>query len=240
MKSSVVLIHGGVPELVRAVSQVLLARGATVALYNPQFMQANQQLVAEMTGAGGVIFDLSLADSARGEIEPALSTLHERYGTVDAVVNLYVPTVDTDADALMSHPRELERLIVCSAGFMAEKGIQGIVVNQSMLASIFADHPLAFAAAAARGAVTGIIRTACIRFGKTGVRVGGVFVGLLDLPDIKAVVAERVLTTTPPLGRWITVKDVAESVSFLALDSGYMSGQMLVLDGGMTSGTTGI
>jgi len=49
-----------------------------------------------------------------------------------------------------------------------------------------------------------------------------------------------VLAATTPLGRWINAVDVAETINFMALDSGYITGQMLILDGGMTSGINGI
>ena len=88
--------------------------------------------------------------------------------------------------------------------------------------------------------MTGITRSACVRSGKAGVRITGLIVGLLDLPELKNMASSQALAATTPLGRWISATDVAESINFLALESGYITGQMLVLDGGMTSGINGV
>ncbi len=82
-------------------------------------------------------------------------------------------------------------------------------------------------------------RTLCIRHGRLGVRVSGLLVGLLDVPEIKSLASERILSATTPLQRWVEPVDVAKSIAFLVLDSGYISGQMLIMDGGLTAGING-
>jgi pteridine reductase len=114
-----------------------------------------------------------------------------------------------------------------------------MIVNQFYLASSFADTELGDHVAAARGAITSMTRTLCIRHGRLGVRVGGLLVGLLDAPEIKVLASERVLAATTPLQRWAEPVDVAKSIAFLVLDSGYISGQMLIMDGGLTAGING-
>ena len=64
-------------------------------------------------------------------------------------------------------------------------------------------------------------------------------VGLLDAPEIRALASERVLASTTPLQRWAEPVDVAKSIAFLVLDSGYLTGQMLIMDGGLTAGING-
>ena len=240
MEKKVVLIQGGVADLVRTVTASLLARDVTVVLSNPGGQAAHAALIDDMKTAGGRLVDLTHLQTAADDLKPMLEHIYQQYGSLDAVVNLFVPSAATDAEVLLQYVPTLEKQVFAAGAFMAEKQIQGIVINQFMMPTMFVDHPLNSAASAARGAVTGLTRAACVRFGKSGVRVVGLFVGLLDLPEIKAIASERVLAATTTLGRWINAVDVAETINFMALDSGYITGQMLILDGGMTSGINGI
>ena len=115
----------------------------------------------------------------------------------------------------------------------------GMIVNQFLLASSFADTELGHCVAAARGAIAGMTRTLGIRHARLGVRVTGLLVGLLDAPEIKLLASERVLASTTPLQRWAEPVDVAKCLAFLVLDSGYITGQLWVMDGGLTAGGNG-
>jgi NAD(P)-dependent dehydrogenase (short-subunit alcohol dehydrogenase family) len=41
------------------------------------------------------------------------------------------------------------------------------------------------------------------------------------------------------VGRWGTPEEVAKFVAFLVVRNGYMTGQAVIMDGGMTAGITG-
>jgi NAD(P)-dependent dehydrogenase (short-subunit alcohol dehydrogenase family) len=62
----------------------------------------------------------------------------------------------------------------------------------------------------------------------------------LELPSLRALATDRVKAAKTPLGRWLSVDEVAGTLVFLCLDSGYITGQSLVLDGGMTGGINGV
>ena len=80
-------------------------------------------------------------------------------------------------------------------------------------------------------------------YGRFGIRVNALCPGWVDTPfngpfiaqmggreAIEAYICERV-----PLGRWASVEEIAEAVLFLVSDrSSYMTGQILVVDGGET------
>lgn len=236
-RNKTVVVRDGTASLQQAVIATLLGNGANVALL-ASGAQARDMVGGAFAGAGPRL--LLLDADQPGELPGRLAQVYDRFGQLDALVNLFVPDASVKAAQLMAHPAALAQVVDAACDFMVEKQIPGMIVNQFLMATIFAGHPLAGHAAAARGAVTGLTRTACIRAGKAGVRVTGLFAGLLDLPELRELASPQARAATTPLGRWITAQDVADTICFLALESGYITGQMLVLDGGMTSGINGV
>jgi len=240
-ESKIVLIHGGTASLVRPVATALLSRGATVALFDPEWSGRSAALADELKPASGErLLDLTPLVAANDDHHLPLRVLAERCGPADAVVQLYAPTGDANEATLIDHTRRVDARITAAAAHMAQSGSHGIIINQFLLATLFVDHPAMSTFCLARGAIASLTRAACVRYGKAGVRVVGLFVGLLNLPEARALASERVNAATTPLGRWIEPEEVAEAIAFLALESGYISGQMLILDGGMTAGVNGI
>ncbi|HRE55916.1 MAG TPA: SDR family oxidoreductase [Candidatus Competibacter sp.] len=234
--NKVVLIHGGGNSIGLAVIEEFLRRGATVALHDAARPETAAAIARDF--AGERVLDLSAAPLDEGDIAGNLAAVAARCGRLDALINLYVPGPGTGAAELETYAPALYRRDLAAAEILARPG-GGMIVNQFYLASSFADTDLGDAVAAARGAITGITRTLCIRYGRMGVRVIGLLVGLLDAPEIKALASERVRAATTPLRRWAEPVDIAKSVAFLVLDSGYISGQMLIMDGGLTAGING-
>ena len=146
MEPKAVLIYDGTPDLVRATALALAGAGARVVLTHTTQPESSALLAAELQALGSDVVD---AGHLHGADTPhLLDHVHRNLGGLRAVVNLLVPTVATTADALYDYPRRLEPRIEQTCNFMVEHGLSGIVINQFMLATMFAGHPLAFAAAA--------------------------------------------------------------------------------------------
>jgi NAD(P)-dependent dehydrogenase (short-subunit alcohol dehydrogenase family) len=237
-----VFLRGTETELGEPVAASLLTRGATVALYDREQPARAADLAARLQAQGlpGRVIDLTpLTGSEDGPNLPFLA-LQQADIPLDAVVHLHLPDADTTEASLLAYRDKLRPMLTEAADHLQATNSPGIVVNQFLMPTLFVDHPLAAAMVEARNAISGLIRFATVKYGKAGVRVTGLMVGLLELPTLRAMATERVTAYKTPLGRWLSVAEVAGTINFLCLDSGYMTGQMLVLDGGMTGGLNGV
>jgi NAD(P)-dependent dehydrogenase (short-subunit alcohol dehydrogenase family) len=237
-----VFLRGTETELGEPVAIALLTRGATVALYDPEQPSRVADLAAKLTGLAlpGRVIDLTkLTGSEDAPTLPFLA-LQQADIPLDAVVHLHLPDATTTEAGLLAYRDRLRPMLTAAADHLQATNSPGIVVNQFLMPTLFVDHPLASAMVEARNSVSGLIRFATVKYGKAGVRITGLMVGLLELPSLRAMASERVTSYKAPLGRWLSVAEVAGTINFLCLDSGYMTGQMLVLDGGMTGGLNGV
>ena len=90
---------------------------------------------------------------------------------------------------------------------------------------------------ATKGAVNSMTQTMAKELAPYGIRVNAVAPGFIATEMIDALPEDKraQYLTEVPLGRFGTVEDVAAVVSMLASDgAAYMTGQTLVLDGGLS------
>jgi NAD(P)-dependent dehydrogenase (short-subunit alcohol dehydrogenase family) len=130
-----------------------------------------------------------------------------------------------------------------AAAVMIELGRGGAIV---CTASINAWHVEEMMAAynTSKAAVQALSRSAAIDLGRHGIRVNSVAPGVVDTAIAELVVHNPELAAaylkTIPLGRFGLPGDIANAVLFLASDeASYVTGHMLVVDGGQTLGIIG-
>lgn len=130
-----------------------------------------------------------------------------------------------------------------AARTMIERASGGAIV---CTASINAWHVEEMMAAynTSKAAVQALSRSAAIDLGRHGIRVNSVAPGVVDTAIAELVVRNPPLAATYlktiPLGRFGLPRDIADAVLFLASDdASYITGHMLVVDGGQTLGITG-
>ena len=166
------------------------------------------------------------------------------FGGLDVLVN-NAGIVD-DAYLLMIRQDSLEKsLAVNIQGYincaqqaalrMAGAG-KGVIINVSSVSSVIAVEGQTVYSAT-KGAVNSMTATMAKELAPRGIRVNAVapgFIGTDMLKSIPEELAQKYIDSVP-MKRFGTAEDVANVVSSLCSDSfSYMTGQVLVLDGGLS------
>jgi NAD(P)-dependent dehydrogenase (short-subunit alcohol dehydrogenase family) len=181
------------------------------------------------------------------EVTAAFDTAIEKVGRLDVLVNnagMGWTRRSTRLDAeqfdhlYAVNLRACTLLAVKAAAHMADH-VGGSIINVSSVTAI-SGAPYLSAYAATKGALDALTRSLAAEWGPAGVRVNSLSPGVIDT-DIWAdsgndARLRRFVEDQISLGRWGTTKDIAGPAVFLASDaSAYMTGQTMVVDGGMTS-----
>jgi NAD(P)-dependent dehydrogenase (short-subunit alcohol dehydrogenase family) len=186
--------------------------------------------------------------TSQEEVAGAVSQAIEQLGYVDTVVNNAGGSnfMVGFADLRLSGWDKLMRLNLSSAvyvchafaGHLLDRG-EGSVINVASVAGV-ASAPLISPYGAAKAALISLSKTLAVEWGGQGIRVNAL------CPGWTATELNRTLWEDPqagpatianvPMGRWGRAEEMAGPAVFLASDaSSYMTGQVLVVDGGQTA-----
>ena len=253
LKDKVCLVSGGGQGLGRSVSLEMAAEGAIVVLLERNAGTANS-VAAEITGNGGEAYPYIFDITDYGRYGEAVADVVTKLGRIDVLVNnaaINPPAHTILEDTLEDWRRSIA--INLEAVYMGSKLVAPHMVKQGdgriiHIASIqgFASSGETGSYNAAKGGIIAYTKSMAVELGRYNILVNAVAPGFMVTP--MSVVNGVDETTTPdfinwyvtrrkiPLGRSGLPEDVAGTVVFLASNyCRYMTGQLLVVDGGLMS-----
>jgi 3-oxoacyl-[acyl-carrier protein] reductase len=247
VQDRVALVTGGAQGIGEAVALRLAAGGAKVGVLDMQ-KDAAQGVADQITAAGGQAIALAADVSQRGQVQSAVDELAGAFGGLHILVNnagvirdnLLFKMTDDDWTAVMEvHLRGAFLASQISQRHMVEARY-GRIVSMS---SVSADGNRGQANySTAKAGLQGLTRTLAIELGPFGITANAIAPGFIETAMTKAT-AERIgssieamrdgVASAVPVRRGGVPADVANAVAFLsAEESGYVTGQVLYVDGG--------
>jgi NAD(P)-dependent dehydrogenase (short-subunit alcohol dehydrogenase family) len=248
------VITGAASGIGEATARLFVAEGASVVLADVED-ERGQRIAAELGGRCRYVH----ADvSQEGAVDVAVDLAVTEFGGLDCVFNNAgtpgaigtLEEIDIAAfdRTVAVHLRGVFLGIRAAARVLRPQG-RGSIINTSSVAALsagYAGHDYS----ACKAAILQLTRTAANELGEDGVRVNAILPGAVPTAiygrafGLDADAAQRTvdfmtaaLSNAAPIRRAGTPGDIAEAALWLASDaSGYVNGQGIVVDGGLTTG----
>ncbi len=241
LREQVAVITGASRGIGKAIAQELARLGASVVVNYANSSQAAEELVSEITAAGGSAVALQADVSKEEEVDKLFKTVLEKFNQIDILVNNAGITRDTLL--LRMKPEDWQAVInlnltgvyLCtravSKGMLKKRS--GRIINIASVAGQMGNPGQANYSAAKAG-VIGLTKTLAREFASRGITVNAVSPGFIETDMTSNLQSEEILKAIP-LGRYGKPEEIAGMVRFLAADTAaaYITGQVFNVDGGM-------
>ena len=244
MSGRVALVTGAGRGIGRAIAIALGAKGHKIAINYHNSAAAAEEVAAMINSGGGTaeIFhaDVSVPEEAASLVEEAAA----RLGPVGILVNnagitrdsLLMRMKDSDWDDVLR--TNLASVFYCTRAVVRGmmKARFGRIIAISSVSGLVGNPGQANYAAAKAG-ILGFIKSVAREGASRCVTANVVAPGFIetDMTDVLPDEIKKAVIPAIPAGRYGSPRDVAEAVVYLASEeAGYVTGQTLAVDGGMT------
>jgi 3-oxoacyl-[acyl-carrier protein] reductase len=243
LADKVALVTGGGRGIGRAIALRLAEAGASIVVNDIGDAAPVEAVVGEIEAMGRQALAVFADVSSAPEVERLVAEAIAAYGRIDILVNnagiardqLLLRMTEEEWDRVLEV--DLKSVFLCTRAVLKHmvKERRGRVVSIASIVGMVGNPGQANYAAAKAG-IIGFTRTVAKEVASRGITVNAVAPGFIDTEMTQRLKEEwkEELKKRIPLGRLGSPADVAEAVAFLASEeAGYITGQVLVIDGGM-------
>jgi 3-oxoacyl-[acyl-carrier protein] reductase len=243
LKDKVAIVTGGTRGIGRAISLLFAEEGAKVIANFSKDVGAAENLMKEAESKGLKIRLFKADVTQFDQVKEMAEETFAQYGRIDILVNnvglirdnLLMLMSDEDWDSLIK--TNLTSLFYCCKTVIRKMipERQGKIINISSVSGILGTAGQTNYAAT-KGGVISFTKSLARELGSFNIHVNAVAPGLIESEVISKMPKEKVeaIIKSTSLGRMGKTEEVAKAVLFLASDdSNYVTGQTIVVDGGI-------
>ncbi len=248
-----IVVTGGNSGIGKAIVLAAAAEGANIVVDYVAHPEDTTDLVAQVETAGGHAVGVEADVTVAEDLDRMVAMAVETYGRLDVLVNnagietrtSLLDTTEADFDKVMAI--NLKSTFfgsqVAAKRFIAQ-GDGGLILN---ISSVHEDWPMPgnIAYCVSKGGIRMLTRTAGVELGKHGIRMVNIAPGAVRTPINASTESDpkklEALNAAIPLGRMADPSEIADVVVFLSSGkAAYMTGNTVVIDGGIMQGSVGL
>ena len=238
------IVTGASRGIGRGIALALGASGARVACV-ARNVEKLKETADTITSSGGTaeIFECDVTDAAA--VEALFEAVTTKWEKVDILVNnagitrdTLVPRMSDEQwdDVIQTNLRSVF-LLTRAASLLMMRARSGRIINISSVSALMG-NPGQGNYSASKAGVIGFTRTVAKELASRKVTVNAICPGFIatEMTDVLGPAVLDVVKKRVPAKRLGQVEEIADAVLFLASNSaGYITGQVLTLDGGLTA-----
>jgi NAD(P)-dependent dehydrogenase (short-subunit alcohol dehydrogenase family) len=245
----VVIVTGGTSGIGREAAVLFAKQGAKVVVAGRREVEGEETMaLIRAEGGEGMFVKTDVAKT--GDVQALAKKTVEKFGSLDIAFNnagiegAWIPIVDQSEDDWDSTINiNLKGVWLClkyEIRQMLKQGTGGAICNMSSVAGWMGSAGAATYCASKHG-VIGLTKSAALETARQGIRVNAVCPAVIETP-----MGERIFGAPEmrkyalglhPIGRFGTPMEIAEAVVWMCSDkASFMTGQSLILDGGLLAG----
>jgi NAD(P)-dependent dehydrogenase (short-subunit alcohol dehydrogenase family) len=249
LRGKVAIVTGGTSGIGRETAVLFAKAGAKVVVAGRREREGKETIDLLRT-AGGDGFFLKTDVSRAADLEALVLRTVEKFGRLDIAFNNagiegnWIPIAEQPEEdwdqTIAINLKGMWLSLKYEIQQMLKQGGGGAIVNMGSVAGLIGSAGAATYIASKHG-VMGLTKAAALETAKSGIRINVVCPAVIETP-----MGERLFGTPDarkfalglhPLGRFGTPTEIAEAVLWMCSDqAAFMTGQSLVLDGGMLAG----
>jgi NAD(P)-dependent dehydrogenase (short-subunit alcohol dehydrogenase family) len=237
-RSKVLAVTGGAQGIGRAIAEHFAAHGYAVSIADSHVAAGRATLKAlRKQGADAEFFRTDI--SRETDVKAWLRATAQALGCPEVLVNN--AGIRASAPFLTLSPRAFDLVLatnlrgafLCTqeaARLMVKHRIRGAIINIASTRA-FMSEPGTEAYSASKGGLIALTHATAVSLGPKGIRVNSISPGWIETRGTKHSRRDRL---QHPAGRVGTPGDIARACLYVAGEAGFMTGQNLTLDGGMS------
>ncbi len=251
LKDQVALVTGGSRGIGRGIAEALAAEGARVGVVYKGNQVAAEEVVRAILGKGGQAIALQADVTDPAAAKGCADRVKQEWGRLDILVNN--AGIIHDELFIRLEADDFNRVLLTNLGgvFNFTKAVaydpmmrqrSGRIINLSSIAAEYVNAGQTNYAAS-KGAINAFTRALAVELASRGVTVNAIAPGFIET-DMSAAVRNKAgdrIEKMIPMRRLGKPDDIAQVAVFLASPAAaYITGQVIVVDGGLSLGAVAV